>query len=181
MVSGQQGRIVALFTYRILSCYYWWSHACILMILQLREVPGLAERMAALMCVDLDRRIGAEEADEQDGDESGSLEHVLQVVEKERARVQERGSDSAAWLELEELGIDDDMLVALDLSANFPVWFFFFFFKRTVDTFRCTGCQFCSFVIYHREKWLCACSHVPHANKRFQLWILAFCVIFECY
>jgi tubulin--tyrosine ligase-like protein 12 len=87
------------------------------MILQLREVPGLAERMAALMCVDLDRKI---EADEQDDDESGSLEHVSQVVEKERARVQER-SDSTAWLELEELGIDDDMLVALDLSANFPV------------------------------------------------------------
>lgn len=87
------------------------------MILQLREVPGLAERMAALMCVDLDRKI---EEDEQDDDESGSLEHVSQVVEKERARVQER-SDSTAWLELEELGIDDDMLVALDLSANFPV------------------------------------------------------------
>lgn len=91
------------------------------MILQLQEIPGLAERMAALMCVDLDRRIEPEEADEQDGDESGSLEHVLQVVAKETARVQERGSDSAAWLELEELGIDDDMLVSLDLSANFPV------------------------------------------------------------
>jgi tubulin--tyrosine ligase-like protein 12 len=91
------------------------------MILQLREVPGLAERMAALMCVDLDRRIETEEADEKDGHESGSLEHVLQVVEKEKARVQERGRDSAAWLELEELGIDDDMLVALDLSAKFPV------------------------------------------------------------
>ncbi|XP_066399431.1 uncharacterized protein [Miscanthus floridulus] len=87
---------------------------------KLRGVPGLAERMAALMCVDLDRRIETEEADEQDGDESGSLEHVLQVVDKERARVQERGSDSVAWLELEELGIDDDMLVALDLSAKFP-------------------------------------------------------------
>lgn len=96
------------------------------MILQLREVPGLAERMAALMCVDLDRRIGTEEADEKGGHDGGSLEHVLQVVEKERARVQERGSDSAAWLELEELGIDDDMLVALDLSAKFPVCSFFF-------------------------------------------------------
>jgi tubulin--tyrosine ligase-like protein 12 len=77
--------------------------------------------MAALMCVDLDRRIETEEADEQDGDDSGSLEHVLQVVEKERARVQEREIDSAAWLELGELGIDYDMLVALDLSAKFPV------------------------------------------------------------
>lgn len=87
--------------------------------------------MAALMCVDLDRRIETEEADEQDGDDSGSLEHVLQVVEKERARVQERGIDSAAWLELGELGIDYDMLVALDLSAKFPVRFSFSR-KRTV-------------------------------------------------
>ncbi|PWZ07339.1 Tubulin--tyrosine ligase-like protein 12 [Zea mays] len=93
-----------------------WSFRLPDALKQLREVPGLAERMAALMCVDLDRKI---EADEQDDDESGSLEHVSQVVEKERARVQER-SDSTAWLELEELGIDDDMLVALDLSANFP-------------------------------------------------------------
>ena len=81
----------------------------------------MAERMAVLMCVDLDRRAEVEESDEQDRVASGSLEHVLQVVEKERARIQEKGSDFAAWLELEELGIDDDMLVALDLSAKFPV------------------------------------------------------------
>ena len=73
------------------------------------------------MCVDLDRNIETEESDEQDGEKNGSLEHVLQAVETERARVQERGTDSAAWLELEELGIDDDMLVTLDLSAKFPV------------------------------------------------------------
>jgi len=92
------------------------------MILQLREVPGLAERMAALMCVDLDRKVETEESeDEQDDEKNGSLEHVLQVVETEMVRVQERGTDSAAWLELEELGIDDDMLVTLDLSAKFPV------------------------------------------------------------
>lgn len=82
----------------------------------------MAERMAALMCVDLDQRIETEESDEHDDDErSGSLEHVLHIVEKERASIQERGSDSAAWLELEELGIDDDMLVALDLSTKLPV------------------------------------------------------------
>ena len=80
--------------------------------------------MAALMCVDLDRSTEVEVSDEQESEKSGSLEHVLQVVEKEKARIQERGSDFAAWLELEELGIDDDMLVALDLSANFPVCLF---------------------------------------------------------
>lgn len=47
------------------------------------------------------------------------MEHVLQIVKNERARIQEKGE--SAWLELEELGIDDDMLVALDLSAKFPV------------------------------------------------------------
>ncbi|CAN6296299.1 unnamed protein product [Urochloa humidicola] len=97
-----------------------WSFRLSDALKQLREVPGLAERMAALMCVDLDRRIETEESDEHDGDRTGSLEHVLQIVEKEKARIQERGSDSAAWIELEELGIDDDMLVALDLSAKFP-------------------------------------------------------------
>jgi len=97
-----------------------WSFRLPDALKQLREVPGLAERMAALMCVDLDRNIETEESDEQDGEKSGSLEHVLQVVETEMARVQERGTDSAAWLELEELGIDDDMLVTLDLSAKFP-------------------------------------------------------------
>lgn len=97
-----------------------WSFRLADALKQLREVPGLAERMAALMCVDLDRRTEAEVSDEQDSEKTGSLEHVLQVVEKEKTRIQERGSDFAAWLELDELGIDDEMLVALDLSANFP-------------------------------------------------------------
>lgn len=77
--------------------------------------------MAALMCVDLDWRVELEESDEQDSEKIGNLEHILQLVEKERTRIQETGSDSAAWVELEELGIDDDMLVPLDLSAKFPV------------------------------------------------------------
>ncbi|WVZ55677.1 hypothetical protein U9M48_006308 [Paspalum notatum var. saurae] len=97
-----------------------WSFRLPDALKQLREVPGLAERMAALMCVDLDRRIEIEESDEQHSEKSGSLEHVLQIVEKERVRVREMGSDYAAWLELEELGIDDDMLVTLDLSVKFP-------------------------------------------------------------
>ncbi|GJN08899.1 hypothetical protein PR202_ga26859 [Eleusine coracana subsp. coracana] len=97
-----------------------WSFRLSDALKQLREVPGLAERMAALMCVDLDRRVEHEESDEQDQEKSGSLEHVVQVLEKERARIQETGGDSAAWLELEELGMDDDMLAALDLSAKFP-------------------------------------------------------------
>jgi hypothetical protein len=87
-------------------------------------VPGLAERMAALVCVDLDRRVELEDSGEQDQEKSGSLDDVLQVLEKERTRIQEKGGDSVAWLELEELGIDDDMLVTLDLPAKFPVRFY---------------------------------------------------------
>lgn len=79
--------------------------------------------MAALMCVDLDRRTELEEADERDNGKGGGLENALEVVEKEMTRIQEKGSDFAAWLELEELGIDDDMLIDLDLSAKFPVCF----------------------------------------------------------
>ncbi|KAM3315688.1 hypothetical protein ACQJBY_034052 [Aegilops geniculata] len=97
-----------------------WSFRLSDALKQLREVPGLAERMAALMCVDLDRKTEVEESDEQGSENGGGLEHVLQVLEKERIRIQESGNDFAAWLELEELGIDDDMLVSLDLSANFP-------------------------------------------------------------
>ncbi|KAF0891340.1 hypothetical protein E2562_009500 [Oryza meyeriana var. granulata] len=97
-----------------------WSFRLRCALKQLREVPGLAERMAALMCVDLDRRAELEEADEQENGKGGSLENALEVVEKERTRIQEKGSDFAAWLELEELGIDDDMLIALDLSSMFP-------------------------------------------------------------
>ncbi|KAL5219467.1 hypothetical protein ABZP36_020151 [Zizania latifolia] len=97
-----------------------WSFRLSDALKQLREVPGLAERMAALMCVDLDRRTELEESDEQDSRKTGSLENALVVVEKERTRIQEKGSDFAAWLELEELGIDDDMLIALNLSAKFP-------------------------------------------------------------
>jgi tubulin--tyrosine ligase-like protein 12 len=80
--------------------------------------------MAALVCVDLDRRVELEDSGEQDQEKSGSLDDVLQVLEKERTRIQEKGGDSVAWLELEELGIDDDMLVTLDLPAKFPVGFY---------------------------------------------------------
>jgi tubulin--tyrosine ligase-like protein 12 len=35
--------------------------------------------MAALLCVDLDQRIGTEESDEHDGKKNESSEHVLHV------------------------------------------------------------------------------------------------------
>ncbi|KAL3532696.1 hypothetical protein ACH5RR_006217 [Cinchona calisaya] len=85
---------------------------------QLQEVPGLAERMAALMCVDNDLD---EEA------ESGGLDEIdttklsaVEIVEKEFCEVKEGGADALRWLELEELDVDDSMLVSLDLPSKFP-------------------------------------------------------------
>lgn len=86
---------------------------------QLKEVPGLAERMAALMCVDPDWEsdsIGVRVVESEKKQENGIGKNVLEILEREM----ERGSHSATWLELEELGINDDMLSSLDLPTRFP-------------------------------------------------------------
>lgn len=89
---------------------------------QLKEVPGLAQRMAALMCVDLDMQIDAIEGELKPEEEHPDRisENVLEILQQEMNRLKERGSHAAAWLELEECGIDDDMLCSLDLSSKFP-------------------------------------------------------------
>ncbi|XP_078164148.1 tubulin-tyrosine ligase [Carex rostrata] len=87
---------------------------------QLREVPGLAERMAALMCVDLDKKGETEETEKEELDLSERNKIALEIVEKEMCRLKENGRESVAWLEFEELGIDDEMLCSLDLSTKFP-------------------------------------------------------------
>ncbi|KAJ8568776.1 hypothetical protein K7X08_030998 [Anisodus acutangulus] len=89
---------------------------------QLCEVPGLAERMAALMCVDTDLNSTAEEAADVDGgegEEDSSKLSAVEIVEREMRKVKE-GGDATRWLELEELDVDDDMLVSLDLPNKFP-------------------------------------------------------------
>ncbi|GLT68020.1 hypothetical protein SLA2020_402840 [Shorea laevis] len=86
---------------------------------QLREVPGLAERMAALMCVE-DTEESEESVDgvsRQNGAEPG----VLDTIESEISNAKEKGENGGVlWLELEELGIDDHTLLSLDLSSRFP-------------------------------------------------------------
>ena len=91
-------------------------------VLQLREVPGLTERMASLMCVDVDLDSDSEEVNVSDGgsDENGVKFSVVEIVEKEVCKAKEEGNDTV-WLELEELDIDDAMLVSLDLPSKFPV------------------------------------------------------------
>ncbi|KAJ3673647.1 hypothetical protein LUZ60_005639 [Juncus effusus] len=96
-----------------------WSFRLPDALKQLREVPGLAERMAALMCVDSDRE---DEEGEGEGEEEEGEKRKLafEIVEKELNRVKEKEKDSVSWLEFEELGIDDEMLLSLDSSSKFP-------------------------------------------------------------
>ncbi|OVA10335.1 Tubulin-tyrosine ligase/Tubulin polyglutamylase [Macleaya cordata] len=89
---------------------------------QLQEIPGLAQRMASLMCVDLDLTSDSEEVnleckDVHENDTKGKLE---EIIETEIHEAQEKGSDDVMWLELDELDIDDAMLSSLDLSNKFP-------------------------------------------------------------
>lgn len=79
---------------------------------QLQEVPGLVERMAALMCVDIDENSGEEE-------ENGKLS-IEEIVENAIRDAKEKGDGVVNWLELDELAIDDETLLSLDLSSKFP-------------------------------------------------------------
>ncbi|PHU11732.1 hypothetical protein BC332_18662 [Capsicum chinense] len=94
---------------------------------QLREIPGLAERMAALMCVDIDLISADEEAGDVEGgagEEDSSKLSAAEIMRTEMRKVKE-GWDDTRWLELEELDIDDDMFVSLDLPDKCPVRFLY--------------------------------------------------------
>lgn len=79
--------------------------------------------MASLMCVDIDMDSTSEVTDASNGDsveKDGKLD-VIRALEREICEAQGRGDDKVRWLELDELGIDDDILLSLDLSSKFPV------------------------------------------------------------
>ncbi|PON41304.1 Tubulin--tyrosine ligase-like protein [Parasponia andersonii] len=82
---------------------------------QLVEVPSLAERMAAIMCVDNDLNSDSEGNEVKNGKQS-----VVEVIESELSAAKEKGEGSMKWLELDELDIDDDTLVSLDLASEIP-------------------------------------------------------------
>nr|XP_043619113.1 tubulin--tyrosine ligase-like protein 12 [Erigeron canadensis] len=86
---------------------------------QLQEVPGLVERMASLMCVDIDLNSDDEEADNA-GEDSSSELGVVEIVEREFEKVKKEGPGAVVWLELEDLDIDDDVFMSLDLPNKFP-------------------------------------------------------------
>ncbi|PQQ09085.1 tubulin--tyrosine ligase-like protein 12 [Prunus yedoensis var. nudiflora] len=80
---------------------------------QLMEVPGLAERMAAIMCVDADLNSDSEEDRLSEGN---AKRWVLEVLENEITEA----NGNVRWLELEDLDIDDETLSSLDLSTKCP-------------------------------------------------------------
>lgn len=84
--------------------------------LQLQEIPGLVQRMAALMCVDVEDDGGSEQAAE-----SGGKMTAEEVLGSEIRNAKETGDGFVRWLELEELGLDDAALLSLNLSTKFPV------------------------------------------------------------
>lgn len=98
----------------------------------MQEVPGLTERMASLMCVDIDLK-----SDYEETDENGTKLDVMEIVEREVSKAKDEVNDTISWLELDELGIDDDMLLSLDLHSKFPVCFFYsvyvFFFLYSME------------------------------------------------
>ncbi|PSS20768.1 Tubulin--tyrosine ligase-like protein [Actinidia chinensis var. chinensis] len=91
---------------------------------QVDEVPGLAERMASMMCVDIDLNSDAEDMDNSGGglDENSSKLNVLEIVECEIRKAKEKGEASVRWLEREELDMDDSMMLSLDLPSKFPAF-----------------------------------------------------------
>lgn len=89
--------------HRFFLLFFW--------LLQLKEIPGLAERMASLMSVDIDVEAGEEEVAEELS--------VDQIIDNEIRYAADEGYDSLKWLELEGLGIVDDSLLSLHLPSKF--------------------------------------------------------------
>ncbi|GAB4838042.1 hypothetical protein Ancab_027570 [Ancistrocladus abbreviatus] len=86
---------------------------------QLEEIPGLAERMAALMCVE-GNPTGDLDEGTHDLNENGKQLNVEEILVEEIHKAKERGDEYVQWLELEELEIDDALLLSLDLPGRFP-------------------------------------------------------------
>lgn len=98
---------------------FFYSKTLMLHLLQLQEVPGLAQRMAVLMCVDGYLTVDEEAEGRTSIEDTGSM-CIEDILEHELCRAKEN-KDTVRWLELDELDIDDDTLLSLDLSAKFPV------------------------------------------------------------
>lgn len=101
-----------------------WLFLGFFWLLQLQEIPGLAERMGSLMCVDtdLEGKAGEEEEDTENYEQLS----VHQALESEIRSAADKGYDSLRWLELEGLGIDDDTFLSLHFPSKFQVRLYIF-------------------------------------------------------
>nr|XP_024379358.1 tubulin--tyrosine ligase-like protein 12 [Physcomitrium patens] len=79
---------------------------------QLEQIPGLVERMAALMCV-------ADDVEEIDNVELEGTSDIESVILHIAAETEGRG-EKTYWLELDDGNVTDEVLHKLNLSAKFP-------------------------------------------------------------
>ncbi|KAG0585973.1 hypothetical protein KC19_2G053400 [Ceratodon purpureus] len=91
---------------------------------QLEQVPGLVERMAALMCVgdEVEGEGSVEEDDVEEGEQDGTPKEQADVeamISAAVAAADERG-EKLQWLELDELDINDEELRRLNLAVKCP-------------------------------------------------------------
>ncbi|CAL5327491.1 unnamed protein product [Camellia sinensis] len=90
---------------------------------QLEQVPGLAESMASLMCVDIDFNLDAQEVTDDSAGGGSYMNvtklNVVEIVETKIHNANEKGDDTVRWLELKDLYMDDAFLLSLDLPGKF--------------------------------------------------------------
>lgn len=75
--------------------------------------------MGSLMCVDTDLQEGDGDTADYLNDNNAEMS-AEEIFESEICRAKEMGNDGLKWLELEELDVDDDKLLALDLPRKCP-------------------------------------------------------------
>ncbi|CAM6083327.1 unnamed protein product [Calypogeia fissa] len=83
---------------------------------QLESIPGLAERMGALMCVSGQSEAAIDDSVADSQEKAGKLNFT---IEEAKSKAKQKGGD-VLWLELDDLDIDDAQLQSLNLSATFP-------------------------------------------------------------
>uniref|UniRef100_A0A7N0TS93 Tubulin--tyrosine ligase-like protein 12 SET-like domain-containing protein n=1 Tax=Kalanchoe fedtschenkoi TaxID=63787 RepID=A0A7N0TS93_KALFE len=102
------------------SCLFLVDHAWTFRLTDApkHEAPGLVERMASIMCADID--LNPEPEEEVDGSSSLHISNAEEILETEIQKANEKGNGIVRWIELEDLDLDDNKLVSLDLCNKFP-------------------------------------------------------------
>ncbi|CAM8966903.1 unnamed protein product [Rhodiola kirilowii] len=121
--SGKQRRLVFTSDYmekesNLFLVDHAWSFRLTDAPKQLQEVPGLVDRMASLMCVDID--LNSEQEEELDSSSALQQLDPEEILKAEIQNAKENGNGVVRWIELEDLDLDDDKLLSLDLDTKFP-------------------------------------------------------------